>query len=347
MFEEIRLASFLAKLSSGEPTTMPARTALLMATRMGADALHIGDITGSLEVGKRADMILVDLSPLHNSPRFQRDPLNIYAQIVYAAKSSDVSDVMVNGNWLMRDKSLTTLDEKNLVVLSQEYARKIDVFLQNREQSVLSKLIAIGGATEEESFEVQVKIAIPTVNEVDKAIQANKEISITRVRHYRQFDAYMQFTDPSQGYVRYREDHFLSETGEITNVRSRLTLIGQTREQPFTEEVLLSRSRYLAPASQSLRFYREYFKPHQVIEIEKDRKRYLVTYKETEFFINIDEFTVPKLGCYLEVKTRTWSKQDAEKKAYLAQDLLTSLGASLKDAVTKDYIEMVEESKKP
>jgi 5-methylthioadenosine/S-adenosylhomocysteine deaminase len=178
------------------------------------------------------------------------------------------------------------------------------------------------------------------------AITSNKEISISRQRHYHQFDAYMQFDDPSQGYVRYREDQFISETGEITNVRNRLTLVGQTREHPYKEDVLLSRSRYLAPATQSLRFYREYFKPQHIIEIEKDRKRYLVLYKETEFFINIDQFEMPKLGSFLEVKTRTWSEQDAEKKAKLAVQLLRGLGASLEDAVTADYIEMVETSSK-
>jgi len=344
MFEEMRLAAFLSKLSSGDPTSLPARTTLLMGTRMGAEALHIGDITGSLQVGKRADMVILDLTPVHNSPKFQRDPSNVYAQIIYSAKASDVTDVMVNGRWLMQDKKLTTLKEDDLLFASQDYARKIDLFLIHREQSVLSKLIAIGGATEEESFEVQAKVAIPSVDVIIEAIKSNKEISITRLRHYHQFDAYMQFDDPSQGYVRYREDHFVAVSGEITNVRNRLTLIGQTREHPFKEDVLLSRSRYLAPAVQSLRFYKEYFKPQRTIEIEKDRKRYLVNYKDTEFFINIDHFNVPKLGSFLEVKSRTWSEQDAEKKAQLAEDLLKSLGASLKDAVSKDYFEMVEAS---
>ncbi len=72
--------------------------------------MHMGHLTGSLEPGKRADLILVDIDPLHNSPRFRRDPNGIYAQLVYAAKSSDVSDVMVNGKWLMRARQLTTLE---------------------------------------------------------------------------------------------------------------------------------------------------------------------------------------------------------------------------------------------
>ena len=66
MFEEMRLAAFLAKGSSGDPTALPARTTLFMATHLGAKALHIGDITGSLEPGKKADLILVDINPLHN-----------------------------------------------------------------------------------------------------------------------------------------------------------------------------------------------------------------------------------------------------------------------------------------
>jgi len=102
MFEEVRLASFVAKASTNDPTVVPAATALVMATRMGAQALHIGHLTGSIETGKRADLIIVDLSPAHNSPRFRRDPNNAYAQLVYAAKSTDVTDVMVNGTWLMR-----------------------------------------------------------------------------------------------------------------------------------------------------------------------------------------------------------------------------------------------------
>lgn len=344
MFEEMRLASFLAKVSSGDPTALPARTTLLMATRLGAEALHIGNITGSLEPGKRADMILVDVSPTHNSPRFKRDPHNVYAQIIYAAKANDVTDAIINGQWVMQNRVLTTLNEADLLAAGNEYARNIDSFLIQREQSVLSKLIAIGGATEEESFEVQAKIAIPSVDPILTAIKTNPEIKVVRTRHYHQFDTYMKFDDPSQGYVRYREDHSITDTGEITGVRSRLTLVGQTREHPFREDVLLSRSRFLAPATQSLRFYKEYFKPQKTVEIEKNRMRYLVNFKDTEFFINVDNFTEPNLGSFLEVKSRTWSKQDAEKKAHLAEDLIKALGASPSDVIASDYIEMASKS---
>ncbi len=340
MFEEMRLASFLAKVDTGDPTALPARTTLLMATRMGAEALHIEHITGSLEPGKRADITIVDISPLHNSPKFKRDPQGVYAQLVYAGKASDVTDVMVNGKWVMLDKELTTLNEEELLKAGNEYARKIDSFLIEREQSVLSKLIAIGGAEEGESFEVQAKMAVPSIDPVLKAVETNPNISIIRTRHYRQFDTYMEFEDASQGYVRYREDHSIGDNKEITGVRSRLTLIGQSREHPFQQNVLLSRSRFLAPATQSLRFYKEYFKPIHTTEIEKTRKRYLINYKETEFFINVDSFETPKLGCFLEVKSSTWSQQDAERKASLAEDLLKLLSGNQKEVILKDYIEM-------
>jgi len=341
MFEEIRLASFLQKGVSGDPTTLPARESLLMGTRLGAQAMHIGHLTGSLETGKRADLILVDLTPLHNNPQFKHNPLGVYAQLVYAAKAADVSDVMVNGKWLMRQRNLLNLDEKEIIRHSQEYAKKIDAFLIERESSVLSKLVAIGGAAEEESFEIQIKVRVKDTAPIYKALQSPK-IEIIRKRHYREFDLYFFFKDVEQGMLRYREDEFLSPENKIEKVRSRLTLIGQTLEDRFPQEVLLSRSRYIADATQSPRFYREYFKPHQEKEIEKDRVRFLVNYEGFEFFINIDEIKKPALGYFLEVKSRTWSRQDAEEKSTLVTRLIEFLGGDLNETTSDDYIEMVK-----
>jgi 5-methylthioadenosine/S-adenosylhomocysteine deaminase len=339
MFEEVRLAAFLSKGATGDPTALPARTVLLMATRMGAQALHIGHLTGSLEPGKRADLILIDLTSLHNAPRFHRDRNGPYAQIVYAGKGTDVTDVMVNGQWLMRSRQLLTVDKEELITRSQGFAHRIDKFLIQREQSVLSKLIAIGGAMEEESFEVQVKVAILNPQTVLEALQ-KPEIVIERNRHYHEYDVYFTFDDPSQGRLRYREDDFIDEKNQVTNVRSRLTLLGEVREGQFHQKVLLSRSRYLATATHSLRFYREYFKPSLEVEIEKDRLRFLVHFKGTEFFINIDHMIKPDFGYFLEVKSRTWSKQDAENKSRLAVDLIAYLDASNAKVITIDYIDI-------
>ncbi|HMU91661.1 MAG TPA: amidohydrolase family protein [Anaerolineales bacterium] len=343
MFEEIRLASFVAKASSNDPTVVPAATALLMGTRLGAQALHIGHLTGSLEAGKRADLIIVDTSPAHNSPRFRRDPHNAYAQLVYASKSTDVTDVMVNGKWLMRDHNLLTLNEADLIKEAQGVAKKIDTFLIEREKSVLSKLIALGGSMQEESFEVQVKVKIA---EPDKLVQAMKrpEIEITAQKHYQQFDDYFLFDDPSQGRLRFREDNLIDEKGNSQNVRSRLTLLGQKREGEIGHDVLLSRSRFIAPAIHTARFYREYFKPAKEISITKDRLRWHIRYKNTELFINLDEIKEPPMGHFLEIKSRTWSRKDADLKAELVSELLDLLGAGHAEVVTQDYIEILTAS---
>jgi 5-methylthioadenosine/S-adenosylhomocysteine deaminase len=106
--------------------------------------------------------------------------------------------------------------------------------------------------------------------------------------------------------------------------------------------VLLSRSRFIAPASHSLRFYREYFKPVHEVSVIKDRLRWRVLYQGTEFFINIDEVEEPNLGYFLEVKSRTWSRRDAERKAEASIDLIDFLGVATKETVTEDYIELAQ-----
>jgi 5-methylthioadenosine/S-adenosylhomocysteine deaminase len=340
MFEEVRLASFVAKAASNDPTSVPAQTALTMATRLGAQALHLGHLTGSLTSGRRADLIIVDITPIHNSPRFRRDPNNAYAQIVYASKSTDVSDVMVNGKWLMQGRKLLTLNEEELLSRASEIAKKIDTFLIEREQSVLSKLITLGGSMEEESFEVQVKVKLTDPVKVRDGLK-QPDIEVVRTRHYDQHDTYFFFDDPVQGRIRYREDEFLDEKGSVTATRPRLTLVGQKREDAFENEVLLSRSRFLAPAMQTLRFYREYFKPVQEVVLTKDRMRWLIRYKDTEFFINLDDVQTPPLGYFLEIKSRTWSRGDAQRKAELVTELLSLLGAEGMPTVTEDYVELV------
>jgi len=342
MFEEIRLAAILAKNVSNDPTSLPARTALAMATRIGAEAIHLGEITGSIEPGKKADMILVDLDRIHNSPRFTRDPNNIYAQLVYATKSTDVSGVMVDGKWLMQDHQLLVGDESALLAEAQDYAAKIDTFLIQREKSVLSKLVAIGSTTEEESFEVQAKVRIADPERVYEAIE-RPEIEVLHFRHYHEYDTYFLFSDPEQGTLRYREDEFIDPTGQIIRARYRLTMIGPAREYHFPSEVLLSRSRFLAPANHSLRFYREYFKPNSEVPIVKDRQRWRLLFRGTEFYLNLDNLEQPSLGYFLEVKSRTWSKRDAEHKAEMAAGLLEFLGASVHERVSKDYLELVLE----
>jgi 5-methylthioadenosine/S-adenosylhomocysteine deaminase len=339
MFEEVRLAALLAKGVNNDPTALPAREALAMATRIGARAVHLGEMTGSLEAGKRADLIVVDLEQVHNVPGFARDHNAVYSQLVYAAKSTDVVDVMCDGRWLMRDRRLLTLDEDTLRADSRDAARRIDAFLVEREQSVLQKLIAIGGAAEGESFEVQVKSRIDSEDTVRRAL-AGDRITVIRSVHYHQYDTYFFFDDPAQGRLRYREDEFLDDQHNVVSVRGRLTLTGPSREAAFGS-VLLFRSRFFAPATHSPRFYREYFKPTQEREVEKNRWRWLVAFRGVQFYVHVDHMAHPHAGAYfLEVKSRTWSRRDAQDKATIITELMELLGARPGEAIEEGYVEL-------
>lgn len=341
MFEEMRLAALLVKGATYDPVVLPAKEALLMATRWGAEALTLGDITGSLEPGKRADLIVVDRSPLHNAPHFERNPDNIYSQLVYAAHASDVQHVMVNGRWLMRDRALLTLDEDALRAAATDYARRIDAFLEAREGNVLNKLVAIGGLQQEESFEIQVKARAGDKSPL-QALEAHPAVEIVKHNHYRQYDTYFLFDDEEMGRVRYREDDFIDENGQPVNVRTRLTYTTPTKEREFDEAVLLSRSRFIAPADRPLRFYREYFQARSECEIHKDRLRWHILYKGVLFYVNYDRMMQPEMGeRYIEIKARTWSKTDAEFKAALANEILSDvLAIPAEDRVKTEYVDL-------
>jgi 5-methylthioadenosine/S-adenosylhomocysteine deaminase len=338
----MRLAALVAKGTSGDPTAIPARTALAMATRIGASAMHLDHLTGSIEAGKRADLIVLDLDRIHNVPAFRHEAGGIYGQIVYASKSTDVADVMCNGRWLMRNRALLTLDERELRQAARGEAARIDAFLSSREVSVLQKLVAVGGAVEQESFEVQVKARVPSPDRV-LDVMAGDDVTVVRSSHYHQYDTYWSFEDPDQGWLRYREDEFLDEAGAVTGARSRLTLTGRTREDHFGA-VLLSRSRYYAPAIHSVRFYREYFRPAAERIVDKDRRRWLVAYHGVEFYVHLDRLLHPvRDGYFIEVKSRTWSRRDARDKAAVITDLLALLGASPDDTISDGYAELAAE----
>jgi 5-methylthioadenosine/S-adenosylhomocysteine deaminase len=120
MWEEMDTAAKLHKLTSGDPKTLPAQQAFEMATVRGARALHLDAITGSLELGKRADMDIVDLDSLHQVPYF-----NIYSSLVYSTKASDVRTVIINGRIVMLDRNLLTLDQGAIKIDANAYRRRI------------------------------------------------------------------------------------------------------------------------------------------------------------------------------------------------------------------------------
>lgn len=348
MFEEMRLAALLAKTESGDPTVLPARTALELATIGGARALHMAEETGSLEPGKRADLAIVAMNRIHNWPHFHSHSDAVYSQLVYAAKSTDVLHVMCNGRWLMRDRQLLTIDEEEIKKQAAGIAAQIDSFVRERESSPYNKLVVLAGVQRQESFEVQVKLPLLDDEQV-LAVLKGDQVQITKKAHYRQYDSYFIFCgdDPDAARLRYREDEFVDDEGKVYEARSRLTLLGEAHEQEFPNAVMLSRSRYLAPAEQSLRFYREYFAPLIEVEVHKDRRRWRILYRETDFAVNLDQVTKPEMpGYYLEIKSRTWSRSDAERKASLISELLTLFGLDPALAESKDYPELALNQKK-
>lgn len=110
MFTEMRSMALLQKAMHG-PQVIPARQALRMATVDGAKALGLEDQIGSLEPGKRADVSVVNLNALHSSP-YSADPISA---LVYSAQTSDVRSVVVDGEVVMRDGQLLTLDEQSVL----------------------------------------------------------------------------------------------------------------------------------------------------------------------------------------------------------------------------------------
>ena len=346
MWEEMRLAALLAKGATSDPTALPARQALAMATIGGARALHMDEFVGSLEPGKRADVTVVDLCNTHNTPKFSRDREALYAQLVYATKGSDVRDVMCHGQWLMRERRLLTLDEQALGAEAAGIARKIDTFLIQREESVLSKLLVIGRVAQERTFEVQVKVLLTDAAPVESLLDG-PEILVLKPSLRRQYDTYFLFDDPYHSRIRYREDELLDEDGQVQDVFYRLTLTGEMKEREYVRSVLLSRSRFDAPATRSLRFYREYFQPVTEVEVHKERRRYHVRYGGTDFAVNLDRLTKPELPVvFLEIKSRTWSRQDAERKAELIGELLELLHVQEPELVRREYVEVAMEAER-
>ncbi|MDH3380471.1 MAG: amidohydrolase family protein, partial [Gammaproteobacteria bacterium] len=120
MLGELRTAALLAKGVSGDPTAVPAHTALEMATINGAKALGLEHTIGSIEVGKQADLVAVDLNQLDTQPVY-----HALTQLVYSASRSDVTHVWVRGRKLLADRQLLTLDQSSVFSAAAAWAEKI------------------------------------------------------------------------------------------------------------------------------------------------------------------------------------------------------------------------------
>lgn len=341
MFEELRTAALLAKSFGGNPTALPARQALALATREGAKALFIGDQTGSLEAGKYADLIVFDANTAHNLPHFKRDENAIYSQIVYAGKSSDVEATMCHGRWLMRDRQVLTVDVPALIEQAKVYAEKVDIFLTAHENDVLSKLLAVGGLERSESFEVQLKARIDD-GAVIQTLLNHADVEVLKEARYRQYDTYFIFDDREMGRVRYREDDRITTKGDVSEVRARLIYTMPTKERELHGSVLLSHSRFIAPADRPLRFYQEYFQSSRTMNLQKDRQRWHIHYQGVLYYVNVDTFSRDgKNEMFVEIKSRTWSLVDAEHKADGIRRMLEILGVQEAQIVREHYVDMM------
>jgi 5-methylthioadenosine/S-adenosylhomocysteine deaminase len=120
LMEEIDLAAKLAKITKMNPLALNAQAVVEMATIDGARALHMAKEIGSLEAGKKADLILISLDAPNAVPMY-----DIYAQIAYSLKANDVETVMIGGRLVMRDHKLLTVDEAAAIAKAREYQKTV------------------------------------------------------------------------------------------------------------------------------------------------------------------------------------------------------------------------------
>ena len=124
LFEEMDLATKLQKISRMDPRALPAEQVVEMATIDGARALHLEKQIGSLEAGKKADLIIVDINAPHATPMY-----NVYSEIVFALKATDVRTVIIAGRPIMEERKMLTLNEEEILQRAKEYQKKVQTSL--------------------------------------------------------------------------------------------------------------------------------------------------------------------------------------------------------------------------
>jgi 5-methylthioadenosine/S-adenosylhomocysteine deaminase len=127
MWEEMRLAALLQKVDRMDPEALPATTVLSMATSGGATAIGLGDRIGSLEAGKRADLIQVAFEDVHHIPTY-----DVISHLVYVTDEQDVASVLVDGKVLMKDRKILTIDTDRVKREATELAARIQAALEQR-----------------------------------------------------------------------------------------------------------------------------------------------------------------------------------------------------------------------
>src|SRR5271170_209013 len=125
MFEEMDLAAKLQKITRMDSRALPAEQVVEMATIGGARAIHLEKLIGSLEAGKKADLIVVDTTAPHATPMY-----SVYSQLVYALKATDVRSVVIGGKTVMEERRMLTLDEGAILAKANEYKKQIEKSLE-------------------------------------------------------------------------------------------------------------------------------------------------------------------------------------------------------------------------
>jgi len=220
--------SFKKDLLAIPPLSQP-EILYLWLPAMGANALHIGNITGSLEPGKTQQIRWIDTNQLHNSPHFNHDPLELTRQVILCIQSIGC-ERWCEWKMVMIDHRLLTLTSGINHCQPRNTPKKIDVFLMNRENSVLSKLIAMVELPKRKALKSRRKCVLKDISPSCRKYNPLKS-KILRKRHYKEYDSYSSL----QTLIRappLQEDDFIDDV-EKSKMFVPLDLIGPTKWRPF------------------------------------------------------------------------------------------------------------------
>ncbi len=340
MIEEMRLASLLHKGTHADPTKVDAKRVIEMATIEGAKALGIDDITGSIEVSKRADIAILNFNKTHLTPFYDYAPENIYSQIVYAAKGSDVETVIINGKEVMRDRAIMTIDKEMVMLKCRSIAKEINEYRREPER-VASKLIKLGAVDVEPTYEMQIKFKFeeePAVFEVLK----RGAIAVSDVQTVKQRDIYFKQKLEERGYLRLREEQAVSEQDEPAG-KPKYTLTSTAGTVIDEKGITIMRRRRMdTRVEPTIAFFMDYFGVKKDKEIEKIRRKLKCIYKGVHISINIDRFIKPAISVrYVEVKSSAWTRKEANRQRDIMNEFIGVLGFEHEKQIKQSYYEMV------
>jgi 5-methylthioadenosine/S-adenosylhomocysteine deaminase len=344
MMEEMRLASLLHKGTHADPTKVDAMRVIAMATIEGAKALGIDDITGSIEISKHADIAILNLDRTHLTPFYDYAPENIYSQVVYAAKSSDVEMVIINGKLVMRDRAILTIEKEVVMAECRSIAKGINEYRREPER-VASKLIRLGDVDLQPTYELQVKFEFERNAPAVFAVLKREAIEVSNVQTVRQSDIYFKPKHKQEHeYLRLREEQVISENLNAEPIgKPQYTLtstIGTVIDEG--EIALMRRERMDTKVEPTIAFFMDYFGVEKEKELVKIRHKATCVYNGVHISINIDNFSKPAIArSYVEVKSSAWTEKDASRHRAIMKDFIRVLGFESEKQIKQTYYEVI------